>query len=72
MNPEYYVCGAGSPLVGAGLTLPWRRYPGPLAQVSFFAGYLRRKSSSYAFEWRRSPTEKLICAKSGGDLRQMG
>jgi len=64
MNPEYQVRGAG-------LTLHWRRYPGPLAQISFFVGYLRRESLSYAFPWRRSRPQKLICAKSEGDLRRV-
>jgi len=33
-----------------------------LAQISFSVGYRRRKSTSYAFPWRRSRPQKLICA----------
>jgi hypothetical protein len=44
---------------------------GSMAQISFFVGYRRRKSLFYAFPWRRSRPQKLICAKEPGNLRQV-
>ena len=58
------------PFPGAGGPHSWRRYTTFLAQVGFLVGNLRRKTGSYALQWRRSPPFFLTCANIPLHLRQ--
>ena len=58
------------PILGAGVGICWRRYALFLAQVGFLVGDLRRKTGSYALQWRRSHSFFLTCTKNLLHLRQ--
>ena len=57
-------------VLGAGEHHSWRRWTPFLAQVGFLVGDLRRKTGSYALQWRRSRPFFLTCASILLHLRQ--
>ena len=69
-SPSVRLLAQVSAVIGAGDAHIWCRWVRLLAQVRFLGGGLRRKTVSYALQWRRSYPFFHTCASKGWDLRQ--
>lgn len=67
----YHSRGQTAPTFPFSSSFPRRRSPPLLAQVRFFLRDLRRKTTFYAFQWRRSHPYFHTCASNAIHLRHL-